>query len=498
MKVFTVNQIQAADAYTIEHEPISSIELMERAASRAFDWIQTAFDEASDFLVLCGVGNNGGDGFVIARKLQEAGKSVRVLLVNVSENLSEDCQKNKSRAETAGCSIELFYPNKTQPTIQENTVIIDAIFGSGLSRPIEKDLGKLINYVNKFQNFRIAIDIPSGLFADDNRKNSGSIFQAHFTLTFQFPKRAFFLPEFGKYAGQFVILPIGLHPNFIEKTPTKTFFLTEAMVKYILKPRMKFDHKGNYGHLLIVGGSKGKMGSCLLAAKAALHAGAGLVSLRIPSCGTAIAQTAIPEAMVMEDENAAELENSFELNKISHLAVGMGMGTSENASTVLNYVLKNYSAPLVLDADALNILSENTTWLHFLTPNSILTPHLGELRRLVGNWQSDEEMLEKAQAFAQRYTVYMLVKGAHSCLCCPDAEQFFNSTGNPGMATAGSGDTLAGIIGAFLAQGYDSKQAACMGMFFHGKAGDLAAEDLGQLSLIASSIIDYLPRALNA
>lgn len=496
MKILTAQQTREADAYTIKNEPITSINLMERAATQCTDWITEKYHNGTSFAIFCGVGNNGGDGLVIARHLYTKGYDVDVFIVQFSENYSPNFKTNLERLREEGLFPIFLTEQMSSVYINEDIVVVDAIFGSGLSKPITGWIGNIIQQLNENKSTKLAIDIPSGLFTEDNTKNiQENILKVNYTLTFQQPKLSFLLPQNNSFVGDFEILDIGLHPDYLDKVSSKTIFISKDIAQSILHTRQKFSHKGNYGHALLIAGSKGKMGAAILATKACLRSGAGLLTVQIPKCGTEIMQTSVPEAMCIADENLNFIGNLTDITSFSTIGIGPGLGQEEQTQKALKLLIQNADKPLVIDADALNILSENKTWLAFLPQNSILTPHPKEFERLVGKWTTDEERLELQQELSVKNNLIVVLKGANTSITCPDDMIFFNSSGNPGMATGGSGDVLTGIITSLLAQDYNPKDAAIFGVYLHGVAGDIAKENLGEDSMIASDILNYLPMA---
>ncbi len=498
LKIFTSEQVRKADAYTIQNEPVSSIDLMERAAAACVDWMNTFQDLSNKQVVIfCGPGNNGGDGLAIPRMLHEKQVQVIVFVPDESTRKSEDFSVNLIRAKECGVGIQMldsFNPNQ----LIENTIVIDALFGSGLSKPLEGIYKELVSQFNKSKCITISIDIPSGLFADkpvDPVKDS--VVKADYTLSFQFPKLSFLFPENEYFAGNWQILPIGLHPDFINSEPCHNYLVEFADLKGILKPRSRFSHKGTFGHALLIGGSKGKIGAAVLMGKACLRSGAGLVTVHLPACGYTIIQTAAPEVMVSVDEDQNECTQFPRLDSFSAIAAGPGLGTSKNTANILKHLIQNATVPLLLDADALNILSENPTWLAFLPKGTVLTPHPGEFARLAGKTSNSFDRLDILRSFCIKYSLNIVLKGAYTVVCSPLGNCYFNPTGNPGMATGGSGDVLTGIITGLLAQGYNPTEACILGVYLHGMAGDLAAESTGYEALVAGDIIDNLGKGFN-
>ena len=497
MKILSIPQIREADEYTIKNEPIASIDLMERAATECYKWIKKRLKPSKKISLFCGIGNNGGDGLVIARLLHNKGFHVEVNIIRFSDKCSDDFKANEERLkEFHNLKVNNIAEDTALPKVEDDNVVIDAIFGSGLARPVKGFIADVVDHINESKAITIAIDAPSGLFCDeDNTTNTGSIVKADYTLTFQCPKYAFFFAENDLYLGDWYVIDIGLHKNFINRVKTSYFFITRTMIKSFLKTRHKYDHKGNYGHGLLVSGMYGKMGAAVLGAKACLRAGVGLLTAHIPQCGYNIFQSSIPEAMVNTDESTEVITRVGNIQNHNAIAIGPGIGKSEETAKSLKLLIQETSVPLVLDADAINILAENKTWLAFLPQNTMLTPHPGEFERLTEKASSAFERVEIQKNFAIKHGLYIVLKGAHTSIATPNGEVYFNSSGNPGMATAGSGDVLTGILLSLLAQGYSCQQAALLGTYLHGLAGDMAAKKTGAESLIAKDIIANLHKA---
>lgn len=497
MKIFPIEQIREADAYTIKNEPIADIDLMERAATELFEWIEAYVDPDQKIIIYCGLGNNGGDGFALARMLAEIMYSVDVHVLRYSEKMSPSCQINYDRAKKIK-SIRLFDIEETSslPEIKENQVVIDAIFGSGLTRPVTGFIGKVVDHINASKARVIAIDAPTGLFCDaSNREHKGAIIRARYTLTFQFPKYGFLFPENEQYVGKWEVLPIGLHPEYIRNTKTKDYYLRWDLIKPMLKPRSNFSHKGTFGHGLLVAGSYGKMGAAVLAAKAGLKAGAGLITAHIPRSGNTILQSVVPCAMVNHDESEEIFSTCPDTSAYSAVAVGPGLGLKEETQNALKLLIQNHGGPIIFDADAINILGENKTWIPFAPQGSIYTPHPKEFDRLIGPSNNDFERNEMQREFSVKNRAYVVLKGGYTAITCPDGSCYFNSTGNPGMATGGSGDVLTGILLGLLAQGYTPFETCLIGVFIHGMAGDLAFEKWSYEALNANNIAHNLGKA---
>jgi len=498
MKILTSQQIRAADEYTITHEPITSVDLMERAANACVEWITEKFNTEFSFHIICGLGNNGGDGLAIARLLADKNYTVNVYVIDHSENRSPDFLTNYSRLTSLSKnnlqvkeikSVEEF---KGSFKINTQSVIVDALFGTGLNKPIQGLTADIIKAINTLPLTIIAIDVPSGLYCDELNELTDLIVRANFTLTFQFPKLSFMLPETAPFVGDFSVLDIRLHTDFITNIHTPNYFVTKEDVQSFLKKRAKIAHKGNFGHALIIAGSYGKIGAAVLASKACIHAGAGLLTTHVPKAGYEIMQISLPEAMVSIDNDEHYISNLIKLDNYNAIGIGPGIGTEQQTQNVLKLLIQNTKVPLVIDADAINILSENKTWLAFIPANSVLTPHPKEFERVTGKAKNSFERLQKQREFSIKNNVYVVLKGAHTSISCPDGIVFFNSTGNPGMATAGSGDVLTGIITALIAQGYNSKQACILGVYLHGLAGDFAAIEKSEEGMTSADIITHL------
>ncbi len=495
MKILSVEQIREADKYTIENEPVESINLMERAATKVFEWLYRRVPREKAIKIFCGMGNNGGDGLVVARLLNQQDIVPQVFMVRHADGMSHDCEVNYFRLlnETKVPMFDILKEDDF-PMVCPDDVVVDAIFGSGLNRPPQGMTADLIAYLNQSPGIRIAIDIPSGLFAD-RPSVLGFTFKADYTLTFQFPKLAFLFPENDPYVGRFEVLDIGLHPRYCEEVKTQNLLVTKAMVKPILHNRTKYSHKGTYGHALLIAGSEGKTGAALLGAKACLHTGVGLLSVHLPRMAQLPLQTAVPEAMIDGDDSDTCFTMYSHLDEYTAIGVGPGLGKADDTVRALKRLIQEARVPLIMDADALNILSNNPTWIAFLPAKTILTPHPKEFERLVGKTSTSFERFEKQREMSVKNGLIVVLKGAHTSITFPNGTCFFNTTGNPGMATAGSGDVLTGIILSLLAQRYSPEEAAVLGVYLHGLAGDLAAEEMGQEALIAGDVTSRLGKA---
>jgi ADP-dependent NAD(P)H-hydrate dehydratase / NAD(P)H-hydrate epimerase len=496
MKLFSAAQIRLWDQYTIEHEPIASINLMERAASQCVDWMERNNYTGQSFHIFCGKGNNGGDGLAIARMLSERKINVAVHILEFGHKGTDDFQTNLARLhQYPDVLIRFIQTEENFHALPGDDIIIDALFGSGLNRGLEGVTAKLVQHINNSGCTIISIDIPSGLFTDSSSKGQ-TVIKANHTVSFQCFKMAFLVAENSAFVGDVHILEIGLHPGFYP-TVSSDYELTDtALIRSIYRPRNKFGHKGNFGHALIIAGSYGKIGAAVLSAKACLRSGAGLLSCHIPKCGYDIMQTSLPEAMVMTDFNSSfNTKLDDDPAKYQAIGIGPGIGTGSETKIMLREMLVSCKKPVVFDADALNIISSQKEMLKLIPPGSILTPHPKEFERMFGETANEFERIQLALQTAKELNLVIVVKGHYTLVAAPDGKAYFNSTGNAGMATAGSGDTLTGILTGLLAQGYSSLDAAILGVFIHGVAGNLAAKKLSMEAMIAGDIIDCLPEA---
>ncbi|UMB60536.1 NAD(P)H-hydrate dehydratase [Lutibacter sp. A80] len=495
MFILNSHQISAADKATITTNNISSIDLMEHAAKQCFNWLHTQLQgENIKIHIFCGIGNNGGDGLVIARYLYKNGYDVDCYIVNFSEKRTKEFLINYDRLKELGKWPIIINDEHNFPEISSKDIIIDAIFGNGLTRPPENFTKKLINHINNTNAFTLAIDLPSGLPSDVAILDKNAVLKATHTLTFQTPKLAFLLPDNSNFINTWEVIDIGLDLNFINNLKPNLHYILKNDILQLYKPRTKWSHKGSFGHSLIIGGSFGKIGAATLSTKAALKIGSGLVTSYIPKCGYPILQIAVPEAMVEVDNDIALEYFNFK-TKATVIAVGPGIGTLDKTAIGFEKFIKTNKVPLVIDADALNLLSQNKTLLNYLPKNTVLTPHPKELERLIGPWKNDFEKLEKISVFSKKFGLIIVLKGAHTVIV-NNATMYFNSTGNPALATAGSGDVLTGIITGLIAQKYEPINAAILGVYLHGKTADIAISKTGYETFTASSILKFLPNAL--
>lgn len=484
MKILSSAQIKACDDTTIQRGT-SSINLMERAASKCVEWIDKNFRTSRKFLIFCGNGNNGGDGFAIARMLYEKGFDIEVYIDKDQLKLSKDSEINFKKIKAiSGIDIKDF--SEFVNIIKEKSVVIDSLFGYGLNRELEGEVKSIVDKLNKIQVPKISIDIPTGLFSDKIIDENSTVFKADYTLTFQFYKLSFLHPETGKFCGKISVLDIELDENFINETETDYFTIDEKLIKDIYKPRGEFSNKGTFGKSILVGGSYGKIGAILMSTLSALKTGSGLTFTIAPNCGNLILQSQIPEAMFME--SGEKFLDKIEIQQKTVYGIGPGLGKEKQTQKALLNFLEKYENPVVLDADALNILAE-TQKLNLIPKNSVITPHPLEFERLFGKTENSFERIELARKKADELNIFIVLKDHHTAVITPNRKVFYNITGNSGMAKGGSGDVLTGILTSLIAQKYDIEKACLFGVWLHGKAGDFAATEHSKEAMLPTDLI---------
>jgi len=500
MKILTASQIRDIDAYTIAHEPIASIDLMERAAGAFVTWFVAHYTHAQPIKLVCGPGNNGGDGLAIARLLHEQSYPVEVYVVPFTGKTSNDFAGNLERLPD-NVPVREISETAQIPVFKSSGIVIDALFGSGLSRAVSGLAAEVIGAINQAVVV-VAVDIPSGLFVDAPNASGDVIVKATHTVSFHLPKLAFLLPENARFVGDWHLVDIGLHPEAIAQAQTRWLYTDEAIARAYLHQREKFSHKGTHGHALLIAGSYGMMGAAILSARACLRAGVGKLTVHAPRSANDLMQSSVPEAIFQAGPDETITLTDWNRDKLAGFAaigIGPGLGVDEKIAGSIGLLAAHCGdIPLVMDADALNNLStaRGRSILEHLPKNTILTPHPGEFRRLLNrDWQNDYQKLDLLAEFAVRHKVIVCLKGAHTAVALSDGHLYFNSTGNPGMATGGTGDVLTGIITALLAQQYPPVQAAMLGVYLHGLAGDIAARHKSTYAMIASDLYTYLPEA---
>ena len=497
MKIFTSAQINELDKFTIENEPVKSIDLMERAAKAITQAITEVWGSQTPVIIFAGPGNNGGDALAVGRMLCDKGYDVCAYLFNVTGHLSEDCAINRKRLsdKKAKALIEVtqeFEP----PQLEAGMLVVDGLFGSGLNKPLASGFASLVKYINASPAQVVSIDMPSGLMTEDNTYNiRTNIIRANLTLTLQLPKLSFLFPENQMYIGRLKVLDIRLSKQGIDKIDANYTLIEENDIRPRMLRRDPFAHKGKMGNALIIAGSYGMGGASVLATKACLRAGAGKVTTHTPKRNSMLLQVSVPKAIIQFDREETIFSEAVDTEDFNAVGIGPGLGTSEQTAIAIIAQLRRTQCPIVADADAINVIANHRAWLQQLPKGIIMTPHPKEFDRLEGPSTDSYERLMKARDLAQRLQGYILLKGHHTSLCLPDGHIMFNSTGNAGMATAGSGDVLTGIITGLLARGYKHEDACVVGMYLHGLAGDIAARELGIESVIASDLIQYIPQA---
>lgn len=498
MKILTSAQLKELDKYTIEHEPISSIDLMERTAVAITKELLKRWNRHTRFIIFAGPGNNGGDALAVARLLEREGvEDIQAYLFNITGRLSDDCLTNKKRLEL--CRNVTFTEISSQfvfPEINQEDVIIDGLFGTGLNKPLSGGYAGLTKKINESKAKKVSIDIPSGLMCEDNTYNQlNHIIHADLTLTIQLPKLAFFFAENQKYIGEVKIMDIHLHPEGLKQIESSIVINSQEDIKKFLKKRHAFSHKGTMGHALLVAGSYGMAGASVLAAKACLRSGIGKLTIHTAELNNDILQISVPEAIISHDISDILISKAIPTYDYDAMGIGPGIGTDQETAEAVKDFIQNHPNELVIDADALNILGNHPDWIALLPQDSILTPHPKELENLVGQCQNSYERMTRARELAIRSQIYIIIKGHFTLICTPTGRILINPTGNAGMATAGSGDVLTGILTGLLAQGYTAHEACLLGVYLHGLAGDIASGKLGEETMLASDIINAMPAA---
>lgn len=483
------SQLRAADAHTIQQGDGTSLELMERAAARCVDRLLALLPADAFILVVAGMGNNGGDGLAMARQLHELGRRVRVIVVRHREHGTLGFQVQWERATEVGVPVTSWALEDPDPEFQAD-LLVDAMLGTGQDRPLSPVLARMVDRFRDAGLPVVAIDRPTGWGGPDD---PGKVVRATHTFVLATMEPRMLLPDRAELLGTVHVLPIGLDPLFLAAQSTDHHWIEASDIRSLLPRRPRTGHKGTFGHALLIAGGPGKLGAAVLAARAALHSGVGLITLRVPSGSEQVVHVSVPEVLVSADPEPGPLSSWLDLASFSAVGIGPGIGTGSATATILKRLIQEAPAPLVLDADALNLLALQPTWLHFLPAGSILTPHPKEFDRLAGPSRDPEERLAKARELARRIQAVIVLKGAPTATCLPDGRVVYNSSGNEGMAKGGSGDALTGIITALRAQGLGSVAAALVGVYVHGAAGDLAAHQAGSRGMSPSDLLAALP-----
>ncbi|MBS1524464.1 MAG: NAD(P)H-hydrate dehydratase [Bacteroidetes bacterium] len=471
LPLLIASQIREADAYTIAHGPIASIDLMERASKAFVGWFVNHFPEkGKSVAIYCGTGNNGGDGLAIGRMLSQHGYSnLNIKIARFSPGSSDDFNTNLARIKESSVPITEIMPGHQLPD-EKADIIIGALLGTGLNKPLSGDFERLVKYLNSLERTVVSVDVPCGLFSDGEIPGGAVALRSDLVITFQQPKISFLLPESGPFVECWQAVNIGINEQFIRSLNSPYQLVEEKDIRMRLKPRHRFSNKGTYGHTLVIAGQPETMGAALLCSSACVYSGSGLTTACVPESGLTALNSYLPEIMAIVRKGHEQPEINWE--KFNAIAIGPGLGKDDYALTLLTNVLKSYSKPIVLDADAINLLAENPGLWERVPKGSILTPHMKEFDRLFGEHTGWWQRLQTARQKAKEHNVYIVLKNDYTISITPDDKLYFNSTSNAAMAVGGMGDILTGIIAALLAQKYSSEDACIIGNYIHGKAGD--------------------------
>lgn len=495
LPLLTADQIRRADAHTIKHQPISSQKLMERA-SKAFTevFVRHYPDKQCPITIYCGTGNNGGDGLVIARLLyQQKYQRLQVVIVRFGKKSTADFDANFRKLQKLGIAYTELSPNEALPA-DDSSLIIDALLGSGLNKPLTGDFARLVAHLNGLNKTVVAVDVPTGLFTDGNIPADASVLKADLVITFQQPKLSFLLPESGPYIKRWEAVDIGLSESFINSLNSPYQYIQEQDIKLLLKPRRRFSNKGTYGHALIIAGQPETMGAALLCASACAYAGAGLTTACVPQSGLTALNAYQPEIMAIVRDGKKQPDISWD--KFTVAGIGPGLGKGKDARKLLSALLKNYRKPVVIDADALNMLAADQLLLKQVPAQSIITPHMKEFDRLFGTHTGWWQRIQTAISKAAEHQIYIILKNDYTITVTPEGKAFFNSTSNAAMASGGMGDVLTGVVTSLLAQGYSAEQACLMGAYIHGKAGDELALPNRMMTVLPGKLTQQLPQTM--
>lgn len=477
--VFTAQDIKDWDRHTIRTQNITSIELMERAAVAIAKWLMKQYPSNTPFYIFCGTGNNGGDGFAVARILKENEYPVYTYLLGNTAQFTGDTQYN---FQLIGGDVTYLKDISILPDIPVNAVIVDAILGIGVNRPLKDQLAIVVDHLNNIQAHKVSIDIPSGWYADIHPPTYKA-FKADYTLSLGVLKPSFVLPESAEYTGSIVVLDIGLSSSFKSSSHSEYFWLNKRGIQDLLQTSSSFTHKGTQGHTGLVVGSEEMMGAAILSAKAAMRSGVGKTTCILPKNQFQLLNITCPEVLLKDSKK------NIPWNLFQSIGIGCGLGVNAFTQGLFEQVI-NTQKPVVIDADAI-LMAADSKHLSY-SAQTIFTPHVKEAQALTGIASNSVDLLLNVRSFCVEKKVWMILKGKYSRVIGPEGKVYFNTTGNPGMATAGMGDVLTGIISALLAQGYDTGSAAMVGVYWHGLAADIAVESMGYPSLIASDVVEHL------
>lgn len=489
MKILSASQIKQADQDTITNEPITSIDLMERAAEKCCEFFPPV-GKWNHLVVICGTGNNGGDGLAIARLQLGNFKSVRVLILKTGNQPSENFNINLKKLQDENVNIQ-FITDANDIFLNDEELVVDAILGVGITRPVDGFISECIDVINELAAFVISIDLPSGLIPDSF--SSGKVIKANLTLTIGAPKQILFFPESSEFVGEWKLVDIYKNKNFVSSFKDAPQIVDLSFARKHYKARSEFSHKGTFGKALIVAGGHGKYGAAVLAARACMRSGVGLLTVQVPNEATMLIHHSLPEALLIPDTHQSMITEINDIDLYDAIGIGPGIGTANETVDGLIQLIKEQQKPIVIDADALNIISEHPDLLTKLPVNSILTPHPKEFERLFGPTENSFERLEKQKTHSALHKVVIICKGRYTTITTPEGKVFFNMSGNSGLAKGGSGDVLTGIITSLLAQSYSPESAAVLGVYIHGHSADLLAEKSGKAGIIPSDVIENLP-----
>lgn len=503
MKILNAQQIKDVDKCSITSQNISSWDLMERASSVFVEKFLNYIHHQYIIHIFCGKGNNGGDGLAIARMLIQKGFQVQVMIVEHSENASQDFLINLNKLESFNSNIHhiKFLDDLNNIEINENNVCIDAILGSGVNKPTQGIIKNCIEFINQKYKKIFSVDVPSGLYLDSLNHSNDSIIKAHHTFTFQLPKLSFLFPENAVFTGEWEILDIGLSEKCIAQHPTTCFAIDKELIQNLYHPRNNISAKWDYGHCLIIAGSNTMRGAAMMCVASALRSGCGLVSIHsIENVISQISQK-YPECLLSIDINENECTQLPEnLSKYNTIAFGSGMGISKDVANLLKQLLTHLdNKKLVIDADGLNILSQHQEYWDLIPPNQvIITPHIKEFERLFGKFSNHLDRLNKAREIAQSKKVVIVLKSPYTAVVTTKGEIYFNIVANSGLAKGGSGDVLTGLIAGLCARGYDIEKAAMLGVYIHSAAGKLAIQKIHPECLLPTDLIHFYSEVLNS
>lgn len=525
LKVVNAKEMQEIDRLTIEDYGIAGTILMERAGLSVVKRINELENQGirgkrqgARFIVLCGGGNNGGDGLVVARILHNQGRDIKVFLTARPEDLKGDARTNYNTAINFGVKVHPVsgFLSGYASRITHHAIIVDALLGTGLNKDVREPLSTVIEMVNKSSSPVISIDIPSGISSDTGQV-MGVAVKADYTVTFGLPKRGHLLYPGAEYSGVLCIEDIGFPAELLKAERLRVNLIEREDIISLLPERPRYSHKGTYGHVFLVAGSRGKTGAAIMSARACLRTGSGLVTLGIPETLVNIFQSRVTEEMTLPlpdkgngtlSVRAYEPILEFVKKKVDVLAIGPGISVDDEIKALVKELILNANVPMVIDADGINAIAGNTNILKKSKAPVILTPHSGEMARLLRKTTDKRQQtrdisikdiegnrIDIAVSFAKKTGVYLVLKGVPTVTAIPHGEAFLNPTGNPGMAKAGTGDVLTGLIAALLAQGLSPQNASIAGVYIHGLAGDISCKKRGVYSVVASDIIRMIPQA---